>query len=121
MRKWTESFVLSRIRAVLRRLSIQMPSIRLAKLAARRKYTGPNRRQKFEYRCAACGQWFPEKHVQVDHIVPAGSMKTFEDVGPFARRLLFCSLSDLQVLCLKHHTEKTNAERAAARAARKIL
>lgn len=118
-RAWTESFVLSRIRAVLRRLSMQMPVIRMVKLANRRKYTGPRRQQKFEYQCAVCHQWFPEKEIQVDHIVPAGSMRTFEDVGPFARRLLFCSISDMQVLCHQHHREKSNAENAARRAAKK--
>lgn len=114
-RAWTESFVLSRIRAVLRRLSMQMPSVRLVKLANRRKYTGPNRQQKFEYRCEVCNEWFPEKGVQVDHKEPAGSMKTFEDVGVFARKLLFCGTEHLQVLCRKHHNEKTQAERKARR------
>lgn len=114
-RTWTEAFVISRIRAVLRRLSMQMPVIREVKLANRRPYTGPNRHQKFEYCCAKCGRWFPEKMIQVDHIEPAGSMKTFEDVGPFARRLLFCSPADLQVLCHEDHKQKSAAENKARR------
>jgi len=111
-RAWTEAFVLSRIRAVLRRLSMQMPASRLVKLACRRKYTGPNRYQKFEYECACCHEWFPEKHVQADHKEPAGSMKTFDDIGPFVRRLLFCGVGGLQVLCDTCHNKKTQAERA---------
>ena len=66
---WTESLIISRIRATLRRLSMQMPAAREAKLKARRAYSGPNPRQRFEYKCAHCGDWFPEKGVQVDHTV----------------------------------------------------
>jgi 5-methylcytosine-specific restriction endonuclease McrA len=113
---WTESLIISRIRSTLRRLSMQMPSAREAKLAVRRVYVGPNPRQRFEYKCAHCGEWFPEKGVQVDHTVPAGSMKTFEDIGPFARRLLFCKVTDLEVLCKKDHQIKTNRERVERKA-----
>ena len=97
---------------------MQMPSVRVAKLKVRRPYCGPNRRQKFEYRCSLCGEWFPEKGVQVDHTVPAGAMKSFDDVGPFARRLLFCSPDDLAVLCKEDHKAKTNRERAERKASR---
>ncbi len=119
MRAWTESYILSRIRATLRKLSMQMPAIRLLKLANRRPYSGLNRQQKFEYKCAHCGGWFPEKEIAVDHIVPAGSLKSFEDVGPFAQRLLFCGPEGLQILCDKDHNDKTQAERKAAREAKK--
>jgi 5-methylcytosine-specific restriction endonuclease McrA len=107
---WTEAFVLARIRQTLRRLSMYMPSISLLKREKRRKYVGPNKRLKFEYPCAKCGEWFPEKNIQVDHIVPAGSLRTFDDVGEFARRLLFCGIEGLQILCSGCHTEKTNEE-----------
>lgn len=120
-RAWTEAFVLSRIRATLRKLSMQMPSIRECKLRCRRAYTaGINRQQRFEYQCQCCKEWFPEKMIQVDHIIPAGSLRRFEDVGEFARRLLFPKQEDLQVLCLKDHNEKTQRERKAAREARKL-
>lgn len=115
-RAWTESFIISRIRATLRRLSMQMPAVRQAKLNARRVYRGPNPRLRYEYQCAHCKDWFPEKEVQVDHTVPAGAMKSFDDVGPFARRLLFCSVDDLAVLCKEDHKTKTNQERAARKA-----
>lgn len=119
-RIWTEAYILSRIRSTLRRLSMQVPAIRLCKLASRRSYVGPNRQQKFEYKCAHCGEWFPEKETQVDHIVPAGALKTFDDVGAFARRLLFPAPDDLQVLCKPHHKEKSNAERKRMREAKKL-
>ena len=117
-RNWSEAYILSRIRATLRRLSMQMPTVRICKLAARRRYSGIDKRQKFEYKCAKCEKWFPEKGTQVDHIVPAGSMKTFEDIGPFARRLLFAGAGELQCLCRGCHKEKTLAERLARKAAK---
>jgi 5-methylcytosine-specific restriction endonuclease McrA len=113
---WTEALIISRIRATLRRLSMQMPAAREAKLRVRRAYSGPNPRQRFEYRCAHCNQWFPEKGVQVDHKIPAGAMKSFDDVGPFAQRLLFCNINDLEVLCKQDHQVKTNRERAERKA-----
>jgi 5-methylcytosine-specific restriction endonuclease McrA len=115
MKSWTESYILSRIRSVLRRLSMQMPSIRECRLAVRRRYTGDNSRLKWEYPCARCGQWFPEKETHVDHIVPAGSLRSFDDVGPFARRLLFPAPEQLQILCKPCHKAKTTLERRDSR------
>ena len=121
-RAWTEAFVLSRIRATLRKLSMQMPAIRECKLRSRRAYTaGVNPRQKYELQCADCKEWFSEKEIQVDHIEPAGSLKSFDDVGAFARRLLFCGVEGLRVLCLRCHNIRTQAQRAAAREARKKI
>ena len=115
-RAWTEKYILSRIRATLRKLSMQMPSIRECRLRARRAYTaGLNPRQKFEYECAKCHEWFAEKDTQVDHVVPAGSLQSFDDVGPFARRLLFPAQNELQVLCTRCHNDKTQSERKARR------
>lgn len=119
MKSWTEALVLSKIRQLLRRLSMYMPANRLAKVAARRAYRGPGRHQKFEYRCAHCGHWFPEKEIRVDHIEPAGSLRTLDDLPEFTRRLLLCGPGALQLLCQRHHQEKTNQENAARRAQRK--
>jgi len=120
-RAWTEKFILSRIRATLRRLSMQMPAIRECKLRARRAYTaGLNPRQKYELQCADCREWFQEKQIQVDHVEPAGALQSFDDVGPFARRLLFPSQDGLRCLCLTCHNIRTQEQRKAAREARKL-
>ena len=63
------------------------------------------------YRCATCAQYFLQKEVQVDHITPAGSLRSYEDLPIFAARL-FCGREGLQVLCKTCHTEKTNEEKA---------
>lgn len=57
--------------------------------------------------CAKCKKEFVTKDVQVDHKIDAGTLKTFEDVEGFVRRL-FCSVDDLDVLCKKCHSNKTH-------------
>lgn len=73
-------------------------------------YVGPNPRQKFEYQCAICGGWFPDKEVTVDHIEPVGTLKSFADLPEFVEKL-FCPVEGLQVLCDVDHQAKTNKER----------
>ena len=63
------------------------------------------------YLCASCHQTFPQKDVQVDHIQPAGSLRTFEDLPRFVE-LLYPGQDGLQVLCKPCHLIKTNEERA---------
>jgi len=62
------------------------------------------------YHCESCGGWFPRKHITADHIVPCGSLKSFEDVGPFMERLL-CEKDGIQRLCTDCHDAKTKQER----------
>lgn len=93
------------LRSQLRRVSQRWKPIWQARLAARRKYTGSNKRQKYEYQCAACRGWFPVGKVQVDHIIPVGSLKTLGDLAGYAERL-FCAGTNLQVLCSKCHRAK---------------
>lgn len=117
MRAWTESYILSRIRATLRRLSIQMPAARICRLNARRAYTaGVNPRQKYEVQCSRCKEWFSDKFIDVDHVEPAGSLRSFDDVGPFARRLLFPGPDGLRCLCKECHKARHREEKAALKA-----
>jgi len=85
------------------------PIAEVKKLAKRAKKNGG--RQKFEYQCNHCKEWFPEKSVQVDHVVDAGTLTCKEDVGDFIERL-FCEADGLQVLCSDCHQIKTNNARA---------
>ena len=64
------------------------------------------------YECASCGETFTNKEVEVDHIVPAGSLKSFDDLPQFVERL-FCEADGFQLLCKPCHQDKTNAERLA--------
>lgn len=97
------------IRSCLRQKSRWWKPIAEAKkLAKRAKKNGG--RQKFEYQCNHCKNWFPDKEVQVDHLIDAGSLTCKEDVGDFVERL-FCEVDGLQVLCKDCHQIKTNNAR----------
>ena len=106
----TESAFWSFIRSALRQKSRWWKPITQCKMKARRPYKGPNKRQKFEYQCRYCEQWFPEKRVNVDHITPAGQLRTANDLPGFVERL-FCEIDGLQVLCSNCHDEKTKLEK----------
>jgi hypothetical protein len=78
---------------------------------ARRPYEGPNKLQKWEYLCAITGEWYKAKEVVVDHYpIPAGSILSVEDIGPFANNL-FCETSNLRVLSKEAHDIHTLAEK----------
>lgn len=102
------------IRSALRQKSRWWKPISIVKQKAKRPYKGANKRQKFEYRCANCKAYFPDKKVNVDHIVPAGSLNTFEDLPQFVKTL-FCEADNLQVLCSTCHTLKTKKEKDASK------
>jgi hypothetical protein len=77
---------------------------------AKRPYKGKGKQQKWEFRCSECGKYHKAKEVSVDHIIPAGSLNSFEDVAGFVERL-FVGQEGLQVLCTACHAVKTQAER----------
>ena len=62
------------------------------------------------YRCNTCDELFRSSDVQVDHITPCGSLRTFDDLPGFVERM-FCEADGFQVLCKECHQLKTNEER----------
>lgn len=108
----TQSMFWSMIRSALRQKSRWWKPIAQAKQKARRRYKGPNKRQQWEYCCNKCKAWFPEKKINVDHIIPAGQLNTYQDLPGFVERL-FCEVEGLQCLCEKCHDAKTKEEKNA--------
>ena len=106
----TESAFWSFIRSGLRQKSRWWKPITECKLKAKRAYKGPNKRQRFEYQCNTCKLWFAEKHINVDHIHPAGSLNCAQDLPGFVERL-FVEAEGLQILCSNCHDKKTAKER----------
>lgn len=106
----TESQFWSFIRSALRQKSRWWKPITECKMKSRRAYKGTNKRQRFEYQCNECKEWFPEKKINVDHIVPAGSLNCAADLPGFVERL-FCEIDNLQVLCESCHNIKTKNEK----------
>jgi len=106
----TESAFWSFIRSALRNKSRWWKPIAVTKSLAKRPYKGTNKRQKFEYQCNHCKKWFPDKEVNVDHILPAGTLTCANDLPGFVERL-FCEVDGLQLLCSECHTIKTKNEK----------
>ena len=106
----TESAFWGMIRSALRQKSRWWKPITQCKMKARRPYKGPNKRQKFEYQCNVCTKWFPEKKINIDHIVPAGTLKCAADLPGFVERL-FCEIDNLQTICTDCHNVKTQKEK----------
>ena len=51
-----------------------------------------------------------DHYINVDHIIPAGSLNTSTDLPQFVERL-FCEQDNLQVLCEACHDKKTLKEK----------
>ena len=107
--QWTEARYWSFIRSNLRLMFRKWPARSQALVSARRPYTGPNVRQKWEYRCADCNGWHMGKAVEVDHIHPCGTLRSFADVAVFVERLL-CERDGFRVLCKPCHQKRTNGD-----------
>ena len=109
---WTEAKYWGGVRSALRRLfRFNWVPARQALEAARRPYVGPNRQQKWEFRCSSCEAWKIRKDVELDHVVPCGSLRCLADVGLFLSRLHPESPDAYQVICKACHKVKTAAER----------
>ena len=106
----SESAFWAFIRSALRQKSRWWKPVTQCKLNAKRPYKGSNKRQKFEYQCNKCKKWFPDKQINVDHVLPAGELNKADDLPGFVERL-FVEQSGLQVLCVNCHDIKTKQEK----------
>ena len=106
----TNAMFWSFIRSALRNKSRWWKPITQCRMSSRRAYKGTNKRQKFEYQCNKCKNWFPDKEIAVDHKIPAGSLNSGDDLKGFVERL-FCEEEHLQVLCSSCHDVKTKLEK----------
>lgn len=61
--------------------------------------------------CNVCKKEMLARDLQVDHIVPAGSLKANEDIQGFVERLLFVGEEDLQYVCKRCHRVITYSDR----------
>lgn len=108
---WTESQYWSAIRSALRRKFMYWRPLKEAEKKARRAVSGKGR-QKWEYQCSQCRKWHKGKDVEVDHIVPCGSLLCYEDIPGFIERLTCEDVNGYRVLCKACHQKHTNEERS---------
>lgn len=105
---WSEAKYWGTLRSALRRAFRYWKPITDCLQEARRPVSGKGN-QKWEYQCNHCDEWFKRTEVEVDHIVPCGSLTCEEDVVPFLKRLT--TETGFQVLCKPCHKVKTLNER----------
>jgi len=112
--RWSEARYFSFIRSALRKASMSWPVKSDVLAASRRDRTEASGegKHRYEYECAGCRRHYQGKDVAVDHLVPAGTLKKFEDLAGFVSRL-YCEADGLQVLCTDCHQTKTNHERGS--------
>jgi hypothetical protein len=113
----TESQYFQKIRSGLRNTFRYWKPMMKALEQACRTYQGSNKRQKKEYQCAHCENWFMRTGVQVDHIEECGSLSCWEDLVPFIQRLTPEDINAFQVLCKPCHSQKTKAYKQSKKAA----
>lgn len=126
--QWVEEK--TRIKGAVRRMFRLSPQFREVMQKARvelpplkKKDGGDGKRPQVRYRCACCGELFPQKYVQVDHINPV--IQPHRDLNEMSYdeivRAIFCDIYNLQVICstpIKDlpkgmrscHSKKTNEE-----------
>lgn len=90
------------LRSRIRRLSIYWKPIQIVKQEAKVPYIGSNKRRKFSYKCAKCGNTVSDKEGNVHHKIPCGSLKNFQDLAIFAEKL-FVEKDLLEFLCHNCH------------------
>jgi len=106
----TESMHMGKIRSALRNLSRWWKPLAIAlKNASHTSYVG--RAKRVVYLCASCNHFFVRKNVEVNHIIPAGSLKSYDDLPDFCRRLFIEDVSQLEVLCKECHKQITSDQR----------
>jgi 5-methylcytosine-specific restriction endonuclease McrA len=110
----SEAAFWSFIRSALRKRSLAWKPIAHAREKARRPYTGTNARQKYEYQCNICKNYFSGTSIKVDHISPVGELNCAADLPHFVETL-FCEVENLQCLCNSCHDLKTQQENGKQR------
>lgn len=109
---WTEARFWQAIRSTLRRSFRYWKPGTSALNAVRVAKPGPHG-AKWAYRCARCTKLYRRDGVQIEHKIPCGTLKRYEDIVPFLQRLTPESPEAFQVLCKTCHKEKTQQEKVA--------
>lgn len=109
---WTRAAFWGFVRSNLRKMSQRWPPLASqALLLRRRKSEHPtNKLLKWEYQCTECRGWFARKDTHLDHIEACGSLKSFDDLPGFVRRLL-CEVQGIRVSCTTCHKARHDAEK----------
>lgn len=106
---WTKARYFSFIRSALRSAHMRYPAAQ--RYLHSKAYKAPaGMRAKYLVDCEICGKAVAKSKADKDHIVPAGSLNDYGDIGGFVRRL-FTDFDSYQLLCPDCHGIKTLADR----------
>lgn len=100
------SFILSGLRRITRFWKPAMDCL----AAVKKPYKGVDKRTKWVYTCACCGEDHKRVNVQVDHITPIGGMNGWDKLVIWCQKA-FVEKEGYQVLCKNCHKIKTLQER----------
>lgn len=116
--RWTESKYNSFIKSAVRSMSSRWPckydALKAAQVGI--QLNAKTGRQAMHYKCIECGNLFPAKEVQVDHIepiVPLTMVQEYDWNVIIANAL--CEKDGLQVMCKICHKKKSLEENAERR------
>jgi ribosomal protein L44E len=108
--EWSHARFFQFLRSGLRQMSQRWPpACRLVWLRQRRPSQSTNRKLKWEYSCSMCGKWQKKEGMAADHLIPCGSLKSWEDLPGFAERL-FVEAPLLRILCAECHKVRHQPE-----------
>lgn len=109
--KMSEKKLCSQIRSAIRQVWMKHDT----KLAKIYRQTKPDMddstRTKWLIECECCGKDTKLSDIECDHKVGEHSLKTLEDVLPFAESILRVEYEDLQLVCTECHSTITYSER----------
>jgi hypothetical protein len=101
---------MGKIRAGLRGISRYWKPFQVALHLASEKWNVGGRIKKL-YRCCKCEKRLDRQSVEVNHIIPVGSLKSYDDLPGFCDRLFVEDVSLLEVVCKECHLEITQEQR----------
>lgn len=106
--KWTDgrykSFITSSLRSAMRRWPPKWEALKDAYVG--QQVNKKTKRLAKHFQCAICGGKFTSTNIQIDHKVPLGNCKSWDE---FIEKL-FCEKENLQVACKPCHKKKTKEE-----------
>lgn len=103
----TNSAFFSMLRSALRNKSRWFLSVNKARERVKVPYIGSNKKKKWVYKCEGCFKLFDAKSINVHHLQECGTLKSFEDLPEFTKRL-FCNSDELICLCENCHNKIHN-------------
>ena len=105
----TNAMYFSGIRSALRKHFRYWKPMQEAKKNVRRLSGSKDKGEKWEYQCEHCTLWHFK--VEIDHIIPVGSLRCLEDLAGFVDRLTNEDVDAYRILCKPCHQIVTNKER----------